>query len=122
MIVASDFHFADPLYSTVGSEILISLPTVIVTISGVSKAVNRIDAIGAVEGSSNRATNCERALARPVSSPFHSGLAIHLLTKFDVDAVFFGLCDPGLGEPVSIVKIRAARGKLGLPIDRDEHF
>jgi hypothetical protein len=49
-----------------------------------------------------------------------------LLTELDADGVAFGLCDLGMGEPelgyVSLVEIRAVRGKLGLPIERDEHF
>jgi hypothetical protein len=38
----------------------------------------------------------------------------------------FGLCDLGLGCPelgyVSLTELRTVRGKLGLPIERDEHF
>jgi hypothetical protein len=38
----------------------------------------------------------------------------------------FGLCDLGLGCPelgyVSLIELRAVRGKLGLPIERDLHF
>ena len=49
-----------------------------------------------------------------------------LLTELDADGILFGLCDLGMGEPelgyVSLVEIRAVRGKLGLPIERDEHF
>jgi hypothetical protein len=38
----------------------------------------------------------------------------------------FGLCDLGLGEPelgyVSFKELAAARGPLGLPLERDLHF
>jgi hypothetical protein len=38
----------------------------------------------------------------------------------------FGLCDLGMGEPelgyVSLTELRAVRGKIGLPVERDEHF
>ena len=38
----------------------------------------------------------------------------------------FGLCDLGMGMPelgyVSLSEIKAVRGKLGLPVERDEHF
>lgn len=38
----------------------------------------------------------------------------------------FGLCDLGLGFPelgsISLIEIRALRGRLGLPIERDPYF
>lgn len=38
----------------------------------------------------------------------------------------FGLCDLGLGFPelglISLLELRALRGRLGLPIERDLHF
>jgi hypothetical protein len=50
-----------------------------------------------------------------------------LLTELDPDGgLAFGLCDLGLGEPelgyISLTERRTARGKLGLPIERDLHF
>src|SRR5450631_490984 len=50
-----------------------------------------------------------------------------LLTALDPDhELAFGLCDLGLGEPelgcASLTELRTVRGKLGLPIERDEHF
>ena len=50
-----------------------------------------------------------------------------LLTELDPDAgLAFGLCDLGLGCPelgyVSLAELASARGKLGLPIERDLHF
>jgi hypothetical protein len=49
-----------------------------------------------------------------------------LLTELHADGVAFGLCDLGMGEPelgyVSLMEICAVRGKLGLPIERDEQF
>jgi hypothetical protein len=50
-----------------------------------------------------------------------------LLTELDPDGgLAFGLCDLGLGEPelgyISLTELRTARGKLGLPIERDLHF
>ena len=50
-----------------------------------------------------------------------------LLTELDPDGgLAFGLCDLGLGCPelgyVSLVERSAVRGKLGLPIERDQHF
>jgi hypothetical protein len=51
-----------------------------------------------------------------------------LLTEIDPsDAdLAFGLCDLGLGFPeigsVSLAEIRAVRGKLGLPVERDLYF
>jgi hypothetical protein len=49
------------------------------------------------------------------------------LTELDPDhELAFGLCDLGMGEPelgyVSLTELRTVRGKLGLPIERDEHF
>lgn len=54
--------------------------------------------------------------------------ATWLLTEFDPDdpGIAFGLCDLGLGEPelgfVSLAELASIRGRLGLPIERDEHF
>jgi hypothetical protein len=50
-----------------------------------------------------------------------------LLTELDPDhELAFGLCDLGLGCPelgyVSLTELRTVRGKLGLPVERDEHF
>lgn len=49
-----------------------------------------------------------------------------LLTELGNDDIAFGLCDLGMGTPelgfVCLYELRAARGKLGLPIERDEHF
>jgi hypothetical protein len=50
-----------------------------------------------------------------------------LFTELDAhDDVAFGLCDLGLGSPelgyVSLVELRALRGRLDLPIERDLHF
>jgi hypothetical protein len=51
-----------------------------------------------------------------------------LLTEIDegTDLLAFGLCDLGMGCPelgyVSLMELRAVRGKLGLPIERDLHF
>jgi hypothetical protein len=50
-----------------------------------------------------------------------------LLTEMDPDGgLAFGLCDLGMGEPelgyVSLVEIASIRGKLGLPVERDQHF
>ena len=50
-----------------------------------------------------------------------------LLTELDPDGgLAFGLCDLGLGEPelgfVSFTELRAVRGQLGLPVERDLHF
>jgi len=55
------------------------------------------------------------------------GSATWLLTEIDPDGGrAFGLCDLGVGEPelgyVSIAELRSARGKLGLPVERDLHF
>jgi hypothetical protein len=40
--------------------------------------------------------------------------------------IAFGLCDLGMGESelgyVSLTELLAVRGKLGLPVERDEHF
>jgi Protein of unknown function (DUF2958) len=49
-----------------------------------------------------------------------------LLTELGRDDIAFGLCDLGLGCPelgyVSMTELRALRGPLGLPIERDETF
>ena len=56
------------------------------------------------------------------------GAATWLLTELDPDDpdIAFGLCDLGMGFPelgsVSLREITAARGKLGLPIERDIYF
>lgn len=54
--------------------------------------------------------------------------ATWLLTELDPDDedVAFGLCDLGLGFPemgtVRLSELASVRGRLGLPIERDEHF
>ena len=54
--------------------------------------------------------------------------ATWLLTEIDPDLpdLAFGLCDLGLGYPelgsVSLSELKALRGKLGLPVERDLHF
>ena len=54
--------------------------------------------------------------------------ATWLLSEIDPDEpdLAFGLCDLGLGFPelgsVSITELKALRGKLGLPAERDLHF
>jgi hypothetical protein len=56
------------------------------------------------------------------------GAATWLLTEIDPDEpdIAFGLCDLGMGCPelgsVSIAELEAARGRLGLPIERDLYF
>ncbi len=56
------------------------------------------------------------------------GSATWLLAESDPDNPdrLFGLCDLGLGFPelgyVSLVEITELRGKLGLPVERDQHF
>ena len=51
-----------------------------------------------------------------------------LLTELDPydQNIAFGLCDLGLGYPelgsVSIAEIKALRGRLGLPVERDIYF
>ena len=49
-----------------------------------------------------------------------------LLTELGLDDIAFGLCDLGMGTPelgyVSMAELRALRGPLGLPIERDIHF
>lgn len=54
--------------------------------------------------------------------------ATWLLTEIDSDNHdhAFGLCDLGQGFPelgyVSVTELQAARGRLGLPVERDVHF
>lgn len=54
--------------------------------------------------------------------------ATWLLTELDPDApdIGFGLCDLGLGYPelgsVSLAELASVRGRLGLPVERDQHF
>ena len=55
------------------------------------------------------------------------GAATWLLTELDANGdLAFGLCDLGFGCPelgyVSLTELRAVRGKLGLPVERDAHF
>ena len=55
------------------------------------------------------------------------GNATWLLTELDPNGhLAFGLCDLGKGEPelgyVSLHELAAARGPLGLPLERDLHF
>ncbi|MCB9959713.1 MAG: DUF2958 domain-containing protein [Rhodospirillaceae bacterium] len=51
-----------------------------------------------------------------------------LLTELDPDDhdIAFGLCDLGFGCPelgsVRLSELKAVRGKLGLPVERDLHF
>jgi hypothetical protein len=49
-----------------------------------------------------------------------------LLTELGRDDIAFGLCDLAMGFPelgfVSMTELRALRGSLGLPVERDEHF
>jgi hypothetical protein len=51
-----------------------------------------------------------------------------LLTELDPEEpdIAFGLCDLGMGYPelgyVRISEIEAVRGKLHLPVERDQHF
>jgi Protein of unknown function (DUF2958) len=49
-----------------------------------------------------------------------------LLTELGMDDIAYGLCDLGMGMPeigfVSMREIREARGPLGLPVERDQHF
>jgi hypothetical protein len=54
--------------------------------------------------------------------------ATWLLTEIDPDNedIAFGLCDLGLGFPelgsVSLSELATVRGRLGLPVERDQHF
>ncbi len=54
--------------------------------------------------------------------------ATWLLTEIDPDNedLAFGLCDLGLGCPelgsVSLSEMLSVRGRLGLPVERDQHF
>jgi hypothetical protein len=54
--------------------------------------------------------------------------ATWLLTELDPDDqdTAFGLCDLGLGCPelgyVSLAELATVRGRLGLPVERDQHF
>ncbi|MCK1412471.1 MULTISPECIES: DUF2958 domain-containing protein [unclassified Bradyrhizobium] len=54
--------------------------------------------------------------------------ATWLISEADPDEVdrFFALCDLGLGHPelgwVSLAEIKAVRGGLGLPVERELHF
>lgn len=56
------------------------------------------------------------------------GSATWLLSESDPDDPdrLFGLCDLGFGYPelgyVSLAEITELRGKLGLPVERDQHF
>lgn len=51
-----------------------------------------------------------------------------LITELDPEEpdLAFGLCDLGMGFPelgrVSLAELATVRGKLGLPVERDEHF
>ncbi|KXF91845.1 transposase [Phaeobacter inhibens] len=51
-----------------------------------------------------------------------------LLSELDPDCpdIAFGLCDLGMGCPelgsVSVAELAAVRGRLGLPVERDQHF
>ncbi|KAA0070409.1 DUF2958 domain-containing protein [Tardiphaga sp. P9-11] len=66
---------------------------------------------------------------RPVCKLFSpDASATWLLTECDIDEPdrLFGLCDLGLGAPelgfVSLQEIMEVRGRLGLPVERDQHF
>lgn len=65
---------------------------------------------------------------RPVVKLFTpDGSATWLLAEYDEENdIAFGLCDLGLGFPelgyVDMQELRAVRGKLGLPVERDLHF
>lgn len=65
---------------------------------------------------------------RPVVKLFTpDGAATWLLTELDADGdTAFGLCDLGGGFPelgsVSLAELRAVRGHLGLPVERDRYF
>jgi hypothetical protein len=54
--------------------------------------------------------------------------ATWLITEVDPDDPdrLFGLCDLGLGSPelgyISLAELKAFRGPLGLPVERDGHF
>ena len=54
--------------------------------------------------------------------------ATWLLTELDPDNpdIAFGLCDLGVDEPelgyVSLAELAGFRGRLHLPVERDEHF
>ena len=53
--------------------------------------------------------------------------ATWLLTEFDpCEELFFGLCDLGLGFPelgyITLAELKACRGALGLPVERDRFF
>jgi len=76
-----------------------------------------------------RQTEDESFDPKPVVKFFTpDGSATWLLTELDPEDndIAFGLCDLGMGSPelgsVRISEITAARGPLGLPIERDLHF
>jgi hypothetical protein len=56
------------------------------------------------------------------------GACTWLLTELDPEEpdIAFGLCDLGMQCPelgsVSVAELRAVRGRLGLPVERDLHF
>lgn len=56
------------------------------------------------------------------------GACTWLLTELDPEDpdIAFGLCDLGMGFPelgcVRLSEIESARGRLGLPVERDLHF
>ena len=56
------------------------------------------------------------------------GSATWLFTEMDPDHPdrLFGLCDPGQGLPepghASLAELARARGRFGLPLERDRHF
>ncbi len=67
--------------------------------------------------------------SRPVVKLFTpDGVATWLLTEVDPDDpdLAFGLCDLGMGYPelgyVSLTELAEARGRLGLPVERDLCF
>lgn len=81
------------------------------------------------------AANGRRALQNPAFNPppvvrlfTPDAGCTWLLGWIDPDDpdIAFGLCDLGIGFPelgtVSLAEIRAVRGQLGLPVERDLHF
>lgn len=75
----------------------------------------------------NRQTGGYTPDHKPVLKVFDpSGGATWLFTEFDGEDRLFGLCDLGLGCPelgyVSLKELEGARGKLGLPMERDRWF
>jgi len=84
----------------------------------------------------NGCANAERIADDGNTHDFHpvvklfqpDGAGTWLLSETDPDDpdIAFGLCDLGFGCPelgtVRLSELTAARGRLGLPIERDRHF